>query len=200
MKLNSVKSIAIVAAIIALLLVAITGRSHAQTIPGQPTVPLGYCQLSATALGSSVALSSCVRASFTATAGSNATQLVVTSVSGIIRAGDQIVSGTGITAGTVITGQVSGTTGGAGTYQLSATNTASSASATSGGIPPGATMAYLEAEVANVRYRDDGGAPAAGVGSLVFSGGPGILYGGTLSALRFIAASGSPLLNVAFYR
>lgn len=194
---------AIILSAVSALLIAgalLVSPARAQTIPGQPTVPLGYCQLSATALGSSVGLSSCVRASFTATAGANATQLVVTAVTGIIKVGDQIVSGTGLTIGTAITGQVSGTAGGAGTYQLSATNTASAATVTSGGIPTGATIAYLEAEVASVRYRDDGAAPAAGVGSLVFSGGPGILYVGPLSALRFIAATGSPLLNVAFYR
>lgn len=170
------------------------------TVPGQFVVPLGFCQLGVTALTASVGLSSCVSASFTASAGTDPTQLVVTSVTGFIRPGQIIISGTGITAGTVITGQVSGTTGGAGTYQLSASNTASSASSTSGGIPPGATMAYLDAEVAGVRYRDDGGAATATVGSLIATGNPGIFYTGTLSALRFIAATGSPLLNVSFYR
>lgn len=186
------------AAIIVFQMVAALAQG---TVPGVFAVPLGYCQLSASALGASVPLSSCVRAGFTATAGTPATNLVVTSVTGIIKIGDQIVSGTGITAGTVITGQVSGTPGGAGTYSLSATNTASSAASTSGGIPTGATMAYLEAETADVRYRDDGGVPTASVGLIVVHGAGGsILYTGTLSALRFIALSGSPLLNVGFYR
>jgi hypothetical protein len=170
------------------------------TVPGQFVVPLGFCQLGVTALTSSVALSSCVSASFTASAGTDATQLVVTSVTGYIRAGQIIISGTGLTAGTTITSQVSGTAGGAGTYQLSATNTASSASATSGGIALGATMAYLDAETAGVRYRDDGGAPTASVGSFIATGNPGIFYTGTLSALRFIAASANAVLNVSFYR
>jgi hypothetical protein len=171
------------------------------TVPGQFLVPLGFCQFSASQLGSAVAFSlPCTSASFTATAGSpNASQLVVTSVTGYIRTG-QIVAGTGITAGTTVVSQVSGTTGGAGTYLLSATNTASSASLTSGGIPPGATMAYLDAETNNVRWRDDGAAPTASVGSLIVAGQPGIFYTGTLSAMQFIAASGSPLLNVSFYR
>ncbi len=170
------------------------------TVPGQFVVPLGYCQLSASALSAAVKFTSCVSASFTATAGADATQLVVTSVTGFIRAGQIIISGTGLTAGTVITGQVSGTTGGAGTYQLSATNTASSASATSGGTPTGATMASLDAETANVRYRDDGAAPTSSVGTLIVAATPPLLYSGTLSQLQFIAASGSPLLNVSFYR
>jgi hypothetical protein len=184
----------------ALLQVALFAAALAQgTVPSQQMVPLGYCQLTATQLGSAIGLSSCVRASFTATAGSPSTQLVVTSVTGIIKIGDQIVSGTGLTAGTVITGQISGTPGGAGTYQLSAANTASSASATSGGIPPGASMAYLQAETAGVRYRDDGGVPTASIGNVIGSGS-GILYTGTISSLQFIAQSGSPLLDVAFYR
>ena len=67
-------------------------------------------------------------------------------------------------------------------------------------IPAGATMAYLQAETANVRYRDDGVAPTASVGSLVLGGDPGIFYNGSLTTIRFIAASGSPVLDVAFYR
>lgn len=192
----------VVAFAVAFALAACSGARAQTTVPGQVIVPLGYCQLSASALGSSVGLSLCVRASFTATAGSpDATQLIVTSVTGVILVGDQIVSGTGITAGTIVLSQVSGTAGGAGTYKLSATNTASSASVTSGGIPPGATMAFLQAETADVRYRDDGGAPTASIGNIVVHGAGGqIFYAGTLSALRFILLSGSPLLDILFYR
>lgn len=73
-----------------------------------------------------------IGATFTASAGTPATQLVVTSVTGYISVGD-VVSGTGITAGTTIVSQLSGTTGGAGTYILSAANTASAATITSFG-------------------------------------------------------------------
>ena len=190
-----IKIVALAAAVLAAFGVPAFGQS----IPGQAMVPLGYCQLSATQLESAVGLASCVRASFTGSAGSNTSQLVVTSVTGVIKAGD-VVAGTGITAGTTVVSQVSGTAGGAGTYQLSAINTASSASLTSGGIPPGATMASLQSESASVRYRDDGGAPTSGGGMMVVSGQSPFLYTGTLSALQFIAASGSPLLDVAFYR
>lgn len=71
-------------------------------------------------------------ATFTASADTDDTRLVVTSVTGLISVGDE-VSGTGITAGTVITSQVSGTPGGAGTYQLDQSNTASSATVTAFG-------------------------------------------------------------------
>jgi len=185
-----------------LLAIGISGGSVCAqgTVPGQFMIPLGYCQIGASPLGSAIGLASCVRASFTASAGSpNASQLVVTSVTGIIKTGD-VVTGTGITAGTTVLSQVSGTPGGAGTYLLSATNTASSSSVTSGGIPVGATMAFLQAETADIRYRDDGGAPTASIGDLIVHNIPGILYTGTLTAVQFIAVSGSPLLDVAFYR
>lgn len=170
------------------------------SVPGQFVVPLGYCQLSATQLAAAIGLNKCVRATFTASAGSNSTQLVVASVTnGVIKPGDQIVTGTGLTAGTVIQSQVSGTPGGAGTYQLSATNTASSATVTSGGIPPNATMVRLDSEVASVRYRDDGAAATAAIGSLIPNGSP-LFYTGTLSSMSFFAATGSPLLDIAFYR
>lgn len=180
----------------------LSSAAHAQwTTPGQTTVPLWTCQLSATQLESAVGLASCVSASFTGSAGSGAAanQLTTTSVTGIIKAG-QAVSGTGITAGTTIVSQISGTPGGAGVYLLSTTSTSSSASLTSGGIPPNATTAALQAETANVRYRDDGGAPTSGIGVILVSGATPMPYNGTLSALQFIAATGSPLLDIAFYR
>lgn len=170
------------------------------TVPGVPLVPVGNCQLTATQLGSSIGLASCTRASFTVSVGTPSTQLVVTAVTGVILIGDTVLTGTGITAGTTIISQVSGTPGGAGTYVGSVANTTSSASATSGGIPAGATMAYLQAETADVRYRDDGGAPTASIGNIVIHGISGILYSGNLGAPRFIALSGSPLLDIGFYR
>jgi hypothetical protein len=174
-----------------------TSPIFAQGIPGQFMVPLGQCQLSASQLGSSVGLGACIRASFTGSA--TGAVLTVSSVSGIIKVGD-FVAGTGVPASTTITAQLSGTIGGAGTYSTSQATTASSASLTSGGIPVGATMAVIQAETANVRYRDDGASPTSSIGLEIVSGASPILYTGTLSALQFIAASGSPVLDVAFYR
>ncbi len=189
-------------AVFAALLAALCAPAAAQvTVPGQSMVPIGNCQLSATQLSAAIKLASCVRASFTASAGSSSNLLVVTSVTGVILPGDTLLTGTGITAGTTVLNQVSGTPGGAGTYTISAANTASSASSTSGGIPPGATMAYLQAETADVRYRDDGGAPSTAIGNIVIHGlAGGVLYAGTLTSLQFIALSGSPLLDISFYR
>lgn len=107
------------------------GPAAAQvSTPGLPTVPLGYCQLSATQLESAIGLSTCAD-----------------------------------------------------------------------GIPSGATMIAIQAETANIRYRDDGTAPTASVGMEIISGQNPMLYVGTLSALRFIAASeGSPIADISFYR
>lgn len=69
-------------------------------------------------------------ATFTASAGSpDDTQIVITAVTGLISVGDKL-NGTGISAGTEIVSQLSGTPGGAGTYQLNQANTTSAATVT----------------------------------------------------------------------
>jgi hypothetical protein len=176
--------------------IALTAMAWAQGATGLLIQPLGYCQLSATQLSSAIGLASCTRASFTGTG--SGTNLTTTSVTGIIKVGDT-VTGTGVPSGTTILSQTSGTAGGAGVYVTSATTTSSSASLTSGGIPSRANLVALQAETANVRYRDDGGAPTASIGEIIVSGQQPFLYSGTLSTLQFIAASGSPLLDVLFY-
>ncbi len=72
-----------------------------------------------------------IGATFTATG--TGTSLAVTAVTGLISIGDTI-SGTGVPAGTTILTQVSGTTGGAGTYTTSVATTAAAATVTSFGI------------------------------------------------------------------
>lgn len=69
-------------------------------------------------------------ATFTGTRNA-ASQITASSTSGTIGIGDVIV-GTGIPAGTTITGQISGTTGGNGVYSTSVDTSASSASVTCG--------------------------------------------------------------------
>lgn len=68
----------------------------------------------------------------TSTGTATGTSLVLTSLTGYVSIGD-IVSGTGVTAGTTIVSQSSGTTGAAGTYVLSAASTASAATITTFG-------------------------------------------------------------------
>jgi hypothetical protein len=71
-----------------------------------------------------------IGSTFTATA--TGTSLAVTAVTGLISIGDTI-AGTGVPTGTTIVAQVSGTTGGAGTYTTSAVTTAAAATVTSFG-------------------------------------------------------------------
>lgn len=109
----------------------LTGANAA--VPGSD-IYADYATGNVTAVAASTGASATgsIGATFTASADTDATRLVVTSVTGLISIGDTI-SGTGITAGTKIVSQVSGTTGGAGTYKLDKTNTASSATVTAFG-------------------------------------------------------------------
>lgn len=67
-------------------------------------------------------------------------------------------------------------------------------------VPAGANFALITAETAAVRWRDDGTAPTASVGMPMATSDAPLQYSGTLSALQFIAQTGSPKLNVSYYR
>ena len=86
-------------------------------------ITIGSASTGASATGS-------MGATFTATG--SGTNLTVSSVTGLISIGDEI-SGTGVTAGTTIVSQTSGTTGGAGVYVTSAATTSSAATVTAFG-------------------------------------------------------------------
>lgn len=73
------------------------------------------------------------------------------------------------------------------------------AAATALTVPAGAQVAVLNSETAGIRWRDDGTAPTATVG-MILATGTTLEYWGTLSALQFIAQTGSPLLDVSYYR
>lgn len=64
--------------------------------------------------------------------------------------------------------------------------------------PVGATAALITVETAGVRWRDDGSAPTASVG-MPLTAGQSFTYYGNLSAIQFIAVSGSPTVNVSYY-
>lgn len=78
------------------------------------------------------------------------------------------------------------------------------ASCNSGTVPAGATIAEICVEVAPIRYRDDGTAPTTTVGMLITASStvtPCFAYAITpLSAMQVIAASGSPVVDISFYR
>lgn len=65
--------------------------------------------------------------------------------------------------------------------------------------PAGASLAQICVEGANVRYRDDGVNASATLGIPV-SAGSCFQYGGDLTAINFTAQSGSPTLDVLYYK
>lgn len=65
-------------------------------------------------------------------------------------------------------------------------------------VPGGAKLALLQAEGADVRWRDDGTEPTATVG-MVLAVGTVLLYTGDLAALRAIEAAAGAKLNVSYY-
>jgi hypothetical protein len=189
------------ALILVALLLAAPAWGQGMT-PGISLEALGYCQLSASQLAAAISITQCVRASWTGNANpSGSTQLVATAVTGKILIGDVVV-GTGVPSGVTIVSQLSGTPNGQGAYILSAPTTASAASITSGGVPLTATVAYFSVEAASsgIRWRDDGVAPTASVGQLMLTGAAPVLYTGSIPALQFIANTGSPLVDITFFK
>jgi hypothetical protein len=81
-------------------------------------------------------------------------------------------------------------------YQRIAIGTASASGLTP---PAGAYLATIQAEGANLRYRDVGGAPTATIGMRLLTTGTPQEYVGTLSAVQFIAEGAGAFLNVSYY-
>lgn len=89
--------------------------------------------------------------------------------------------------------------------KLSATTSASVLVSTcSGGIPTGATYALICNEGSEARWRDDGTAPTTSLGQILGSGttsGPTCFgYSASLSALQFIAQTGTATFDISFYK
>jgi hypothetical protein len=73
-------------------------------------------------------------------------------------------------------------------------------SALSGLNPPAqSTMALISCSVASIRWRDDGVNPTASVG-MPMNPGQEFQYSGDMNAIKFIAQSGTPVLDISFYR
>ena len=68
-------------------------------------------------------------------------------------------------------------------------------------VPGGATIAVVQADVADVRWRPDGAttAPTASVGMLLPAGAERVFDGG-LSAVRFIQTASGAVVNVSYYQ
>ena len=65
-------------------------------------------------------------------------------------------------------------------------------------VPAGATIALLQAEGDDIRWRDDGTVPTAAIGMLIQQGRE-LAYTGRLEAIKFIEVTASGILNVSFY-
>jgi hypothetical protein len=65
-------------------------------------------------------------------------------------------------------------------------------------VPAGATVAVVQAEDQNVRWRDDGTAPTASVGMYLVAD-DWFAYTGDLSTVEFIEEAVSAKLNVSYY-
>jgi microcystin-dependent protein len=88
------------------------------------------------------------------------TTLTVSSVSsGLLQAGD-ILSGTGVTASTMIINQLTGTTGGIGTYTVSISQTVSSTTITATSSDAGRTVGSAQSDAIRNLTGTLGGAPA----------------------------------------
>jgi len=65
--------------------------------------------------------------------------------------------------------------------------------------PSGSTIAFISVATSGVNYRDDGTNPTSTVGMPV-SAGQQLQYSGALSSIKFIAQSGTPVLNISYYK
>jgi hypothetical protein len=180
-----------------LMLAVILGAFPARAQSSLRQTPLGFCTLSS--MSSATALSSCSMATFTGSG--SGTTLTATSVTGLIQIGE-VLSGTGITSGTIIVSQLSGPSGGAGTYQTSVASTSSSNSITASGAPTQATYAVICAYTQAINWRDDGVAPTGTVGSggMGLTAGSCIPYDGTFTAFQAIQQTSGAILGVSFYK
>jgi hypothetical protein len=65
-------------------------------------------------------------------------------------------------------------------------------------VPEGALIALIQAEGADIRWRDDGTAPTAGVG-MFLGNGQTLQYTGNLQTIKLIGVAAGATLNVSFY-
>lgn len=72
--------------------------------------------------------------------------------------------------------------------------------ATSLTVPATATFALINVEGTNVRWRDDGTAPTASVGFVMYAGAIPQMFSGDLAAVKFIQTAATATINVAYYR
>lgn len=86
-----------------------------------------------------------------------------------------------------------------GYVQLTGISTAKSFSDLSVTIPDGTTLAMIQPESQNIRWRDDGSNPTSSVGMIVVANDI-LYYTGAMSAIKFIEVSATAKVNVTFYK
>lgn len=65
-------------------------------------------------------------------------------------------------------------------------------------VPATASIALIQAEAGDARWRDDGVAPTAAVGMLLFDGAE-LMYNGDLSAVRLIKVTAGTKVNISYW-
>lgn len=66
-------------------------------------------------------------------------------------------------------------------------------------VPGGTKIAQISVETASVRWTDDGTSASTTVGHLA-PAGTAFQYAGPLASMKFTAVSGSPTINVSYYK
>ena len=84
-----------------------------------------------------------------------------------------------------------------GEHQVTATGTAAFLTLPSGCSPCNGML--ITVETANIRWTDDNTTPTASYGQLL-TAGQNYFYVGTVKNFKFIAVSGSPVLDLNFYQ
>lgn len=166
---------------------------------GLRNTPVGFCAISSLSSATKITTANCVFGSFTGAI--TGTTLTASSVTGSILQGQPLV-GTGVVAGTLVTGQLTGTPGGAGTYTVSSSQTVTSESMTTAGVPPASGYLVACAYTQNVNWRDDMTAPTLtpGTGGQQIAAGQCIPYNATLSNIQFIQQTATAIIGLTFYQ
>ena len=160
--------------------------------------PLGYVQLTDYAANVITAASwSGGKVSYTTTTSHSVPVGATFTISGMTPAGynGTFVAVAGTTGSTLVADMVNDP----GTASVMGTLVASLSVATKLPVPAGATRAVIAVGGAGVRYRDDSVAPTATVG-LPLAQNEVITYAGPLRSVQFIAQTGSPILDILFYK
>lgn len=167
---------------------------------GQGT-PLGYQQLltySANVItAASWASTNGGQVTFTTTTSHSVTVGATFTISGMTPSGynGSFVAITGTTGSTLVAALATDP----GTATVMGTLVASLSASTALSPPAGATSVLIQATTAAIRFRDDGVVPSATVGFPLAVSTP-IVYAGNVRNLRLFAQTGSPVVDLLYYR